>query len=405
MKRIKWVIGFLFLILVVSATAQTFTNYPTLDEPIHYMESYHPVTRVREDQTQAAVLLVLLNLLSPREEIAPEDMVPPEDLRAIGLSEDIYKLLGQGQTDFAIEKFQKEFALPDHPFKELPKQLLATQRRIAENLMGGLDIGNIARLAAISSVHPDPLVRIAAAPLLIVLTDGDDAALEQLRRGTQQKDDRLSQLAATLLARFSPRDSALEQFTRHKQSGFDHDEEVKTTLVIHGTWANGNTWWRNGYQFFEYLEHGVPVDDLFLGDDPFGWSGTWKHKARVKAARELEDWILQHKETCVNIVAHSHGSNVVFVASNNTEFGRMILLSTPSHPHIYSPVNYVSLFSLRVRMDLVVLADGGGNRFPDWTNMREEYFGWFNHSATHDEGRWDSKGVPGWLPNQSCQVP
>ena len=58
---------------------------------------------------------------------------------------------------------------------------------------------------------------------------------------------------------------------------------------VHGTWASGQTWWRNGYPFFEYLEHDVSVNDLFLGSDPFEWSGRWRHSTifSVQTSRRL----------------------------------------------------------------------------------------------------------------------
>jgi hypothetical protein len=402
MTRIKLFVYLIVLLSAMPVGAQYYTNYPTLDEPIHYLESYYPEIRLREDQTQAAFLLILLNLVSPRDEIKPHDMAPPEDLEAIGLSERLYNLLGLDEVKFSLEAVREEFKFQREAYNILSERLVYLQGKIAEQIAMEPNQQDVARLAVISFVHPDPLVRIAAAPLLIVLTDDDKEALEELRRGTQRKDQRLSLLAATLLARFSAHDSALDQLVQGHQSSPGREEEPKTTTVVHGTWASSQSWWRNGYPFFEYMEHDIPVDDLFLGDDPFAWSGNWSANAREQAAMELTTWAAQHNEICLNVVAHSHGSNVALLASNSVRFGRMILLSTPAHPHLYSPGDYRSLFSLRVRLDLVVLADGGGNKFPEWSELREKYFGWFNHSATHNESRWAQKDIPGWLTDETC---
>jgi hypothetical protein len=402
MKSFQILVCWLVLLAAASAQAQYFTNYPTLEEPIPIMESYGSGVEYRRDQSQAAFLLILLNLLNPIEGIDPELMAPPEHLEAIGISKRLYYLEENTGEREQIKSLIDELDLGDGQPRVMTDSVVKMQKELAERILREPEQQEIARLAAISFVHPDPMIRIAAAPLLVVLTDGIYPALEELRRGIRNKDYRLAMLASTLLARLVENDSALDRFSADSKADPGLEEDPQTTVVVHGTFASDQTWWRNGYPFFEYLEHEVSVNDLFLGDDPFGWSGQWSHDARVRAARELIAWTNQHQEDCLNIVAHSHGSNVGFLASEQVKFGRMIMLSTPAHPHRYEPVNYESLFSLRVRLDLVVLADGGGNKFPDWDNLREEYFGWFNHSATHDETRWEKKGVKGILPTDVC---
>ncbi len=399
MTRIKLLVCLIVLLSAMPTGAQHYTNYPTLDKPTNYLKSYHPDIRYREDQTQAAFLLILLNLVSPREGIKPADMAPPEDLETIRLTKSLYRLLEFDKVKLSIESIRKKFDVQREAYNELPERLVALQKEFAEQISSEPNLQDIAKLAVISYVHPDPLIRITAAPLLIVLTDGNKEALEKLRRGTKHKDDRLSLLAATLLARFSANDPALDQPAGGcKPCPPGREEEPKTTIVVHGTWANDQSWWKNGYPFFEYMEHDVPMDDLFLGDDPFAWSGNWSDNAREQAAEKLATWVTDHNEDCLNIVAHSHGANVGFLTSNSVQFGRMILLSTPAHPHLYSPKNYKSLFSVRVHLDLVVLADGGGNKFPgNWSELKERYIGWFNHSSTHYARRWENKDVPSWL--------
>ena len=71
------------------------TNYPTVEMPSGYTESFHPDTRPIENQTQAAYLLVLLNLVDPTEGVEPEEMAPPEHLEEIGLGRELFDLVGQ----------------------------------------------------------------------------------------------------------------------------------------------------------------------------------------------------------------------------------------------------------------------------------------------------------------------
>ncbi len=408
MTIIRFLVIITVLFSAMPAKSQFYTNYPTLDTPAHFLESYYPDIRVKEDQTQAAVLLILLNLLDPRNGISQEAVVPLRDLRRIGLSRDVYKLsaLAKPLSTTSLINLRLSLNLQSTPYALLLDQFVRMQRDIARNINNNPTLEELVTLAAISLVHPDPLVRITAAPLVYILTiDGKNEALAELKRGSKRKDNRLSLIASTLLARLGAEVES-PKLSMNLRRPSDGNVVSKTTLVIHGTWASESKWWRNGYPFFEYLEHDIPFQYIYTGNNPFKWSGEYSHKAREQAALELADWAISQNKVCLNIVAHSHGANVGFLASKTVEFGRMILLSTPAHPNLYSPhsMNYESLLSLRVHLDLVILADGGGNEFPgEWSSLKEKYIGWFNHSATHYERRWEDRDVPNWLSgSQAC---
>jgi hypothetical protein len=53
--------------------------------------------------------------------------------------------------------------------------------------------------------------------------------------------------------------------------------------------------------------------------------------------------------------------------------------------------------SIRVRLDLVLLADGSGSRFTDPRYNEHVLPVWFNHSASHDPNVWVKYDVPGML--------
>ena len=129
------------------------------------------------------------------------------------------------------------------------------------------------------------------------------------------------------------------------------------TLIIHGTFAAGETWWRlgegNNTTFADRLEVALakrglqgsvwkPVLDCGFKYDAFSWSGENRHKARQTGARKLIASLKLMADQCeaegrgrlrVNLVAHSHGGNVVLEAlrqlPNKIEIGRVILLGTP----------------------------------------------------------------------------
>lgn len=53
--------------------------------------------------------------------------------------------------------------------------------------------------------------------------------------------------------------------------------------------------------------------------------------------------------------------------------------------------------SIRVCLDLVILADGGGQRFNDPRIEENVLPLWFDHSRTHDPGTWQEHNVPALL--------
>ncbi len=104
------------------------------------------------------------------------------------------------------------------------------------------------------------------------------------------------------------------------------------TTIIHGTWAEQETWWRwpsDLPQYIESLSH-----DFYKGDDAFKWSGDNTMEARESGARQLIAWLRTHPAKRVTLIAHSHGGNVVFKASQldeaaNIRIDHLMLLGTP----------------------------------------------------------------------------
>ncbi len=79
--------------------------------------------------------------------------------------------------------------------------------------------------------------------------------------------------------------------------------------------------------------------------------------------------------------------------------GELVLLSCPVHIPKYLPnfTRVTKVVSIRVHLDLVILADGGGQRFQD-PNIQENVLPvWFDHFATHDPDIWQQYDVPSML--------
>ena len=52
------------------------------------------------------------------------------------------------------------------------------------------------------------------------------------------------------------------------------------------------------------------------------------------------------------------------------------------------------MISFRVKLDLVILADGGGQKFSDPRIDENVLPLWFDHFATHDPEVWDQYNLP-----------
>lgn len=177
--------------------------------------------------------------------------------------------------------------------------------------------------------------------------------------------------------------------------------EENMTIIVHGTWASMESWWRNGSNFWNYLN--TIRGNLYQGLEPFCWSGKNSHKARLKAAESLKDWcdIKQVKE--IDIVAHSHGGNVCCIATNlGVKIRNLILLGTPIRleyiPDYKIIKNIHNVFSTK---DIVQTPSGTapnrrneGRSLAD-TNMVQNHFAFDNgngkrpgHSELHEELTW-----------------
>lgn len=97
------------------------------------------------------------------------------------------------------------------------------------------------------------------------------------------------------------------------------------------------------------------------------------------------------------LFTHSHGGSAAMLATQaGMNVGEMVLLSCPVHAHKYYPDfrHAKRIVSIRMRMDLVILADRGGQRFQDPRIEENVLPVWFNHSASHDPKVWHDHDVP-----------
>jgi len=207
-------------------------------------------------------------------------------------------------------------------------------------------------------------------------------------------------IANAALAQFAPKHPALRRLaqTRARARG---GRPSNTSLLVHGTFAKNNDWWQPGRpgNFHEYLLTEVSPD-LYSASDRFDWSGGCSDAARDAAANELIQWLASHGISSPRLYTHSHGGSVAMLATNRgLQVEKLVLLSCPVHLAKYMPdfSHAPDVVSIRVRADLVILIDGGEQRFRD-PRIRENVLSiWFDHSATHEPDVWRDHDVPSKL--------
>lgn len=168
-----------------------------------------------------------------------------------------------------------------------------------------------------------------------------------------------------------------------------------TSLLVAGTGAWANSWYLTGGDFHSYVLKEVH-QDLFCGYNSFQWSGAYKKRHRLIAAERLAGWVGEVVGHGLNAMfAHSYGG---IIALNATTHGLqvkdLVLLSVPAEEVRVEWRNIGQAVSLRIHMDLVLLAARRAQYFTE--NVEENYLPhWFwKHSDSHDPEVWQREKCP-----------
>jgi hypothetical protein len=382
----------------------------------------------RAAQSQAALLLTLGNVLRYRDRrfepttealalaaAAPAEAEPPpledDEREQLGIPATVFDLAAERGTridlDFVRESVGPEMLAARAPGGP-PAAAAAVAReaapRLAERLLAEPNPVNAAALIDASLASEDELVRVAAAAaeVEVALEHQLGEPLAVLARGARSTDPLVRDIAATSLAKVEPGHPQLVELIRPGPASAE-GEPAETSLLIHGTWARNNAWWQPGGGFHTFVRTNVDPN-LYSAADRFEWSGGWSDAARALAGLELVAWAQGHGVGCLDVFAHSHGGSVAMLASTALDIGRMVLLSCPVHWHKYRP-NFARVqrtISIRVRGDLVILADGGRQRFRDPRIEEIVLPIWFNHSTSHEPATWVNHGLAGRIGAPIC---
>jgi hypothetical protein len=322
------------------------------------------------------------------------------------LPADIFRLRAARGARFDAFSLREALSVYDSSYAgPLPSREAAAERsqavmpQVAERLAEAPEPVVAAELVEAGLAHPDPLVRVAAASAYteVAMADQQARAVQILVEGTYSDDPLVRDVAATALTRVlpgHPRLIELIQPATPEEAG----EPSHTSTIIHGTWARRNAWWQPGHgnNFHAYLRGNVDPT-LYNAADRFDWSGSYSDAGRALGALDLVAWVNSHGLNGLDLFTHSHGGSVAMLASRaGMDIGRLVLLSCPVHVPKYVPdfTRVGRTVSIRVKMDLVILADGGGQRF-NLPQIREIVLPiWFNHSTTHEPQTWIAHNLP-----------
>lgn len=326
--------------------------------------------------------------------------IPSSDLRQLG-----FPRLAAGAPRLQPATLQRmagvQFAGAPAPTPSRGEARTATAalRRTANAFYRDASHETAGALVEVALRHPHELVRVAAAASYFPVAADPSRALAILARGVRSRDPLTREVAATALARVDARHPMLARLIEPRRRRSTR-RRSRTSLLVHGTWARTAAWWQppNG-DFWQYV-HATVDPNLYGAQDRFDWSGGYSVAARALGGARLGTWVQQHNLAGLDLFAHSHGGSVSMVASHaGTQVGRMILLSCPVHWPQYTPAfNRVNrVISIRVHLDLVILADGGGQRFYDPRIEEHVLPLWFDHSLSHEPATWQQYNVQAWL--------
>ena len=379
-----------------------------VDQPVAAPEAFRQ-TGVAAVQSQAALLLLLGRQLRGDDQVLaaravaagmPEvvEAVPPDDVAQFPVPR-LRPSVGRVRVTLVEARLAERYGRKIVRRIAIPHaELSETLGDLAQTLFQTPDAVTAAQLMEASLRSSDELTRVAAAAAYFELSTRPRRLINILLRGTRSADGLVRDVAATALARIAPEHARLRRMTQAKIAR-SAGEASHTALLVHGTFARGHEWWQPGGSFHSYLKSNVR-SDLYSGGDRFEWSGGYSDAARDLAARDLRTWAEQRNLLGLDLFGHSHGANVIMQSTKfGLQAGALVLLSCPVHVPKYLPdfARVTKVVSIRVHLDLVILADRGGQRFRHPQIHEHVLPIWFDHGAAHNPQVWQDHNVPAML--------
>jgi hypothetical protein len=277
----------------------------------------------------------------------------------------------------------------------------ATSVDLAASLTADPDPVTAAALVEANLHSESLLVRTSAAVAAIDTTGPRDDVLAQLVEGATSRDALTRDIGRIGVARVAPVHPVLRSLIGSPAALTGAVAPTQMAVLTHGTWGAPSPWWQSRGDFYTYLDGLVPP--LKVHDPSFRWSGQYSDGARQLAANQLIAWLADQGLPQPDVFAHSHGGTVANLATRaGARFERLVLLSWPVHDQWFPEFgNVARIIDIRVNLDLVIIADLGGQTFtpppPNAGRVTSHVNGWFDHSSTHDPGYWTAHQLAGTL--------
>jgi hypothetical protein len=323
----------------------------------------------------------------------PEALDLPTDLRRIGRPDKFRVAQASAGLDLDLRTHLTDRALrlPASISADLTRQLID---RPTDTTAAALVEANL---------HSDSLlVRTAAAVAALDTTGPRDDVLDRLVEAARSRDGLTREIGRIGVARVAPQHPVLRRLVvqpgPHAAAAAAPAAARGGAVLTHGTFAATTTWWKPGGTLYTYLDALTPA--LHLHNPSFGWSGQYSDGARQLAAQQLVDWLAGLGVHTPDMFAHSHGGTVANLATRRgQQFDRMVLMSWPVHGEWFPDFTKLRIVvDIRVNLDLVILADRGGQTYVPPAAFRSKVVshinGWFNHSDTNTPAYWEKYGLP-----------
>ncbi|HWL48757.1 MAG TPA: hypothetical protein VNT92_02690 [Acidimicrobiia bacterium] len=261
--------------------------------------------------------------------------------------------------------------------------------RTVDDLYRSPSFEDAAALFEAGMQSPHPLVRVAAAAGARETTRLRLQIRRILEEGAVNEDPLVSRLALEALRQIDPKDPNVQEQVGPQPPSRKRRRESSTAVLTHGTWASEQAWYQPRGDFYVALDTNKPM--LGVHDKSFKWTGSYTDAGRRAAALALKQWIGDQGLVKPDLFAHSHGGTVANLATKQgVEFKDLFLLAWPVHTQWLPDVSKVDrIIDVRVKMDLVITLDRGGQRFPSHPKVEEHRNGWFDHPAPHEPPYWD----------------